>query len=63
MERLTDLLFEVWDFPMFQMAQGIILGLMIAVGITLIVLGFRREKILHTNEAENMQKEGEDDER
>ena len=63
MERLTDLLFEVWDLNMFQMAQGIVLGLMIAVGITLIVLGFRREKILHTNEAENMQKEGEDDER
>ena len=55
MERLTDLLFEVWDFPMFQMAQGILLGLMIAVGIALIIKGFMRE--------EQQEKEEEDDER
>lgn len=56
MERLTDLLFEVWwDENMFQMAQGILLGLMIAVGIALIIKGFMRE--------ERQEKEEEDDER
>ena len=62
MERLTDLLFEVWDENMFQMVQGIILGLMIAVGITLTVMGFKREKMPHTSDTEDAQKEEEDDE-
>lgn len=55
MERLTDLLFEVWDLNMFQMAQGIVLGLLIAVGIALIIKGFMRE--------EQQEKEEKDDDR
>lgn len=54
MERLTELYMQVWDKPMFQMAQGILLGLMIAVGVALIIKGFMRE--------ERQEKEEEDDE-
>ena len=44
-----------FDRPMFQMGQGVILGLMIAIGIALIIKGFMRE--------ERQEKEEENDDR
>lgn len=53
MERLVDLMMEIWDVPVFQFAIGLLLGLMTVGTLWLLHTGFKASEEIEDDEKED----------